>query len=148
MTEDKINEILKEMWESPTTIVKPSTIKISEEGRVNGHGIWIGIERQTLPGEDEVAAILSARQKILSAFNAIDSGVPNYSSIPGHPQQSPIDQQEQMVQEKIKEIEGCNVISEINRLGKETGLLAYANETEARIKAAFEFRMLQLNQKQ
>lgn len=62
----------------------------------------------------------------------------------------PVDHKEKRILERIMDIEACTSVSNINGFGAETGLLAFektANE-DARIKAAYDLKMIQLKQKQ
>lgn len=59
----------------------------------------------------------------------------------------PVQQVETRVDILIKDIMACDEIDKKNWLGTQVGLLAYANETNPAIKAAFDLRMIQLKQK-
>lgn len=60
----------------------------------------------------------------------------------------PVQQVENRVDMLIKDIMACEEIDKKNGFGAQVGLLAYANETNPSIKAAYDLRMIQLKQKQ
>jgi hypothetical protein len=84
--------------------------------------------------------------------NRVESLQEKFGVIPVHDirEALPVNQVDKRVETIIGDIELCAAIHDINAVGVQTGLLAYesAANSDPRIKAAYDLKMIQLKQKQ
>lgn len=112
--------------------------------------VKLGVEMALVPGVDDVQeAFKEAKATVDTAFKAMNLIIePDYSAIPGHPmnETNSIDKRVETI---IGDIELCASINDINAVGVQVGLIAYesAANSDPRIKAAYDLKMIQLKQK-
>lgn len=108
----------------------------------------LSIEAEVTEHEDETKAATELRQKVREFLSSEDDGKPyNVFDHITNEQPKP-DAKESRIEMFIKEIQECDKISDKTLLGVEVGLLSYegAANSDARIKSAYDFKMIQLQQ--